>query len=214
MGKRKIANDPIYLSDSGDDDESSLPAHSTLIPHRSFSILGAGRNSYATSYVGVPSSPKRPRIAPVSYSHESHCDANSNVENLSEEDFMDPDHIRYLNETMVRRTKRRRTISVCLYTVIGKLASDKVRQPQDNPLLMWIPLCDEFLGEVIRHEGRGGFKDELCSCGAAAARFRCNDCVGHPALSCKECILGQHARSPYHSLQVCFSLRKTYIRSF
>ncbi|KII82921.1 hypothetical protein PLICRDRAFT_83984, partial [Plicaturopsis crispa FD-325 SS-3] len=71
----------------------------------------------------------------------------------------------------------------------------------DNPLLMWIPLCDEFLDEVIRHEGRGGFTDELCSCGAATARFRCKDCVGHPALLCKECVLAMHAHSPYHALE-------------
>ncbi|KAJ6480697.1 hypothetical protein C8R47DRAFT_1218545 [Mycena vitilis] len=75
----------------------------------------------------------------------------------------------------------------------------------DRPLFGWIPLQDEYLGEVIRLEGRGDVCTTHCpTCPASVPRetprYRCMDCF-IPDLFCKECCLASHTRHPFDRIQ-------------
>jgi len=59
----------------------------------------------------------------------------------------------------------------------------------------------------MRHEGLGAHSS--CeTCGVDNASYRCLDCFTH-GLSCKQCIVHQHAHHPLHEIQVsyrCYSV--------
>lgn len=79
------------------------------------------------------------------------------------------------------------------------------RQLQDHPLLEWTREVDGFLAEMLRLEGRGEFKTDLCtSCQAAMASFRCRDCQDLH-LYCCSCSVKQHERNPFHHIMVCIT---------
>lgn len=68
---------------------------------------------------------------------------------------------------------------------------------------------EEFLYELLRHEGRGdNTHQHTCSgCqipfGEAGGRMiQCRDCFGG-ALECIDCCLKRHAQLPLHRIQVC-----------
>ncbi|KAF8196485.1 hypothetical protein BJ912DRAFT_827131, partial [Pholiota molesta] len=66
----------------------------------------------------------------------------------------------------------------------------------------------EYLDEVIRWEGRGDFKVAECpDCQSrkreriGLAEYRCLDCF-LPDLSCKDCCVKRHQRTPFHVIEV------------
>ncbi|KAH9845982.1 hypothetical protein C2E23DRAFT_872607 [Lenzites betulinus] len=76
---------------------------------------------------------------------------------------------------------------------------------QDEPMKAWIPKRDEYLHELLRLEGRGGYarnRCESCPDGETAneAVIRCCDCSPRP-LCCGSCAVRQHAHTPYHRFQ-------------
>ncbi|PBK61727.1 hypothetical protein ARMSODRAFT_990587 [Armillaria solidipes] len=71
---------------------------------------------------------------------------------------------------------------------------------------------EEYLREILRGEGRGGFKTEKCaSCASVdvegpteedrSARYRCEDCEGG-SIECRACLVQSHRRLPFHRVQV------------
>ncbi|KZT04662.1 uncharacterized protein LAESUDRAFT_657482, partial [Laetiporus sulphureus 93-53] len=72
----------------------------------------------------------------------------------------------------------------------------------DHPLHEWIPHHNEWLAELLRHEGRCGFTEEKCPrCQGATAEIRCVDC-DDLTLYCQECTVVMHKQNPYHRLKV------------
>ncbi|EIW74481.1 hypothetical protein CONPUDRAFT_67519, partial [Coniophora puteana RWD-64-598 SS2] len=59
-----------------------------------------------------------------------------------------------------------------------------------------------FLKELIRHDGRGDFKDSLTChwCSGANPAFRCEDCL-MGAMGCRECMVKNHTTSPFHRIK-------------
>ena len=64
----------------------------------------------------------------------------------------------------------------------------------------WIPWRDQFLEELLRSEGLGGFPLQCTECQLPAS-FRCQDCFGL-GLLCQTCLLSTHARHPLHRVEV------------
>ncbi|KAJ7800682.1 hypothetical protein B0H14DRAFT_3490386 [Mycena olivaceomarginata] len=87
----------------------------------------------------------------------------------------------------------------------------------DRPLQSWYPLCDEYLEENLRREGRGSPKN-YARCGGSrcmdtnrdcpnrecdgAAEWRCADqaCFGE-TMFCARCITAAHAHHPTHFVE-------------
>lgn len=60
----------------------------------------------------------------------------------------------------------------------------------------------EFLYELVRLEGRGEAIGSSCeTCGSEDACYGCDDCWGS-WLECRECVLANHKRLPFHRLKV------------
>ncbi|KAF8950380.1 hypothetical protein BDZ97DRAFT_1688116, partial [Flammula alnicola] len=68
----------------------------------------------------------------------------------------------------------------------------------EHPLLDWVQDREQFISEVLRLEGRGGFSSACLRCrSGAVAEYRCPDCDGMD-LVCQECILSLHERCGLH----------------
>ena len=77
---------------------------------------------------------------------------------------------------------------------------------QDEPLRQWVPLHQEYLDELLRHEGRGDYPPEHCPrCPkdqpAGSPIMRCKDCLMGELL-CTQCCRIQHAQHPLHVVEV------------
>ncbi|TFK80373.1 hypothetical protein K466DRAFT_569698 [Polyporus arcularius HHB13444] len=72
----------------------------------------------------------------------------------------------------------------------------------DRPLLTWIKRIPQYLGELLRLEGRGDHASAQCArCGTlGSARYRCNDC-STVALHCRDCIKDVHLALPLHRIR-------------
>ncbi|KAJ7026606.1 hypothetical protein C8F04DRAFT_966262 [Mycena alexandri] len=75
---------------------------------------------------------------------------------------------------------------------------------QKFPLKAWIEYRDEYLDEMLRLEGRGGFVERAncASCGVVDPMFRCAHqlCMG-PEMFCEACIVQKHAFLPTHVVE-------------
>ncbi|EPS93480.1 hypothetical protein FOMPIDRAFT_39266, partial [Fomitopsis schrenkii] len=73
---------------------------------------------------------------------------------------------------------------------------------QDYPLREWAKdSVDEWLAELLRHEGRGDFVQDICAgCDSGAPRYRCEDCWD-PRFYCEDCTRRRHRRNPFHRLK-------------
>ncbi len=74
---------------------------------------------------------------------------------------------------------------------------------QVNPLSAWLSHRDEYLSELLRHEGRqlddGKIRCE--GCGVDARLYRCRECIGN-ILLCALCLGDGHKRLPLHVIEV------------
>ncbi|KAF8888811.1 hypothetical protein BD779DRAFT_1611227 [Infundibulicybe gibba] len=75
----------------------------------------------------------------------------------------------------------------------------RARTAGDNPLLLWIPEIDRYLGELLRLEGRGSrqLNGKCPDCRVARQAYRCDDCTD-TRLFCKGCIVQRHSALPFH----------------
>ncbi|KAJ7788895.1 hypothetical protein B0H14DRAFT_3095035 [Mycena olivaceomarginata] len=64
--------------------------------------------------------------------------------------------------------------------------------------------CEDFLDEVLRHDGRGDYIDQgVCAgpgCEATEILYRCTDCM-HGCLYCGSCVKRLHASMPFHQIE-------------
>jgi hypothetical protein len=73
---------------------------------------------------------------------------------------------------------------------------------QYHPLKTWYQHVDQFLSEIIRHDGRAGCTEQICRrCGYERPDFRCRDCFGG-AMLCRSCMVISHASNPLHRVDV------------
>lgn len=77
---------------------------------------------------------------------------------------------------------------------------------KDNPLLLWIPLVDTYVEEMLRLEGPGNAFDQVTCAGCKlvlkdAAYHRCHDCFD-TYLWCTDCLVERHRNHPFHRIQV------------
>ncbi|KAI0039250.1 hypothetical protein FA95DRAFT_1612723 [Auriscalpium vulgare] len=79
-----------------------------------------------------------------------------------------------------------------------------VRRKKNRVALLneWLPLRDQYVDELIRHDGRGDYHstDKCSACGIAAGTSRCIDCLGSPPL-CNGCLCAGHVNNPLHRVQ-------------
>ncbi|KAG1785081.1 uncharacterized protein HD556DRAFT_1314530 [Suillus plorans] len=82
------------------------------------------------------------------------------------------------------------------------LPPKRKRTAGDNPLLIWLGEHDTYLLEIIRLDGRGDNRGDVCAggCGSDPGQFRCEDC-DDMQLYCAMCTLRNHVRSPSHRIQ-------------
>ncbi|KAK7028741.1 hypothetical protein R3P38DRAFT_2937983 [Favolaschia claudopus] len=81
----------------------------------------------------------------------------------------------------------------------------RVRRESDDPLHQWTEDHREiFLSEMLRHEGRGDHVNcTMCArCGEGAPDYRCVDCMGGGELLCRRCIVSEHRRLPFHTIEL------------
>src|SRR6202050_1070280 len=76
------------------------------------------------------------------------------------------------------------------------------------PLKAWMNVRDEYLTELLRHEGRADFPTDHCPLcpperTPCAPSFRCRDCFGCHFV-CKDCCIESHRECPLHIIEVCF----------
>ncbi|RPD67932.1 hypothetical protein L226DRAFT_474192, partial [Lentinus tigrinus ALCF2SS1-7] len=86
-------------------------------------------------------------------------------------------------------------------TIVAK-ARAKRYPASDEPLRAWIPFRDEYLDELLRHEGRGDRRTlSVCArCSQGNPILRCVECTGGDML-CHGCMLQDHSRLPLHRIQ-------------
>ena len=78
---------------------------------------------------------------------------------------------------------------------------------QDDPNGQWArDHREEFLDEILRHDGRGDYMYQVVCAGdgndcGGVPEFRCSDCL-QPCLYCRACIVSLHKRTPLHHLEV------------
>jgi hypothetical protein len=70
-------------------------------------------------------------------------------------------------------------------------------------MAMWVAEQEEYLRELIRHEGRGDAMGQVhcATCTTGEARYRCRDCLGQD-MYCQDCVVLRHRENPCHRLQV------------
>ncbi|KAH8106476.1 hypothetical protein DFH11DRAFT_1691850 [Phellopilus nigrolimitatus] len=86
---------------------------------------------------------------------------------------------------------------------LDKEVYEKVKRERVKELTKWLPLRQEYLDELIRHDGRGEFasgEDKCPACASASITHRCLDCFGFP-VSCKNCLLVAHRSLPLHAIE-------------
>ncbi|KAJ6617325.1 hypothetical protein B0H10DRAFT_1948407 [Mycena sp. CBHHK59/15] len=79
-------------------------------------------------------------------------------------------------------------------------------RPLDNPNEQWVRLDrEDFLDELIRHDGRGDhIHQQFCAgegCKVTNTLYRCKDCL-YSCLYCKECVVSMHRRMPLHHIEI------------
>ena len=78
------------------------------------------------------------------------------------------------------------------------------QNPRQDQLSEWIKFRQEFLDEVLRHDGLGDFlgQNKCSNCGNAAGIIKCKDCANGVLLRCPECIVALHQNLPLHRVEV------------
>ncbi|KAJ7683938.1 hypothetical protein B0H14DRAFT_2422270, partial [Mycena olivaceomarginata] len=63
---------------------------------------------------------------------------------------------------------------------------------------------EEFLDELLRHDGRGDYVSQhVCGgmgCKVEGPTYRCSNCL-HPCLFCRDCVKRIHERMPFHHIE-------------
>ena len=73
---------------------------------------------------------------------------------------------------------------------------------------LFLPQRDMFLNEMIRRDGRGHNRNEMCpecpdQTAPGKAVIRCMGCTPAP-LRCEACTVRAHALNPYHRVKVSY----------
>ncbi|KAH9906093.1 uncharacterized protein B0H18DRAFT_1132034 [Fomitopsis serialis] len=186
----------------GDDDDDEAPRRRTLgTLHQ--------HTSFATTTTGISTQTSRIPVAdPTTAGTNPVPSVSAHQTNAALDDVpvpgpvVDPDWERELGEDDALGT-----LSPDSFVDIGEyLEATKTRKhtASDHPLLEWSRNCvDEWLAELVRHEGRGNFAYDTCAgCEAGEPQlFRCDDCWD-PRFYCQDCTLTRHRRNPFHRLKM------------
>ncbi|KAF7292676.1 CxC2 domain-containing protein [Mycena indigotica] len=85
----------------------------------------------------------------------------------------------------------------------------RVLRPADPALRDWLlHHRDEFLRILLWRHGRGDFGEHCGNCGEKDPLYRCRECFGG-VLTCQTCCVELHQESPFHSVEVIFSVNST-----
>jgi hypothetical protein len=78
---------------------------------------------------------------------------------------------------------------------------------QYRPLQDWLPHRQEYLDELLRHDGRKGVASNNCSMNGCVnpGDFLCRDCM-HERSFCQDCLVDMHRFLPLHRIMVSFVL--------
>ncbi|KAF8991711.1 hypothetical protein BDQ17DRAFT_1392943 [Cyathus striatus] len=67
----------------------------------------------------------------------------------------------------------------------------------------FLPHRDEYLDELLHHDGQGDFVNDICSsCNAYDGVFQCLDCACSKGLQCCNCIINDHKYLPLHRIEI------------
>jgi hypothetical protein len=79
---------------------------------------------------------------------------------------------------------------------------------QYRPLQDWLPYRQEYLDELLRHDGRKGAASNSCSTSGCVnpGDFVCRDCM-HGRSLCQDCLVDVHCFLPLHRIMVRLSSR-------
>jgi hypothetical protein len=153
----------------------------------------AGKVSVRNSFVTV-STPRDP--LPTEEIHHT----SSPIDNCDMTTINDSLDLLPLDNASMSAGQRRP--QVCTLAI---LSTPLLRVFQGEPLLTWLQERDKYLAEFIMMEGRGdAFHQERCiACSTNPAEYRCHDCLGQD-LFCQSCLVSNHARMPFHVVNVWF----------
>jgi hypothetical protein len=66
----------------------------------------------------------------------------------------------------------------------------------------WLTHRDDYLQEMLRHDGRGGLQETMCAdCNNNRGDFSCYDCA-YSMGYCKGCLVNRHRIMPLHRIRV------------
>ena len=118
------------------------------------------------------------------------------LETLHPESFTD------IHDYLDVRKFRKHTASVGKH--FYELTATLLTYHKDYPLHDWAKnSIDEWLAELLCHEGRGDYADETCSsCKKRGTLHRCDDCWD-PCFYCEDCTKARHYSYPFHRIRVC-----------
>ncbi|KAF8976702.1 hypothetical protein BDQ17DRAFT_1454822 [Cyathus striatus] len=76
-------------------------------------------------------------------------------------------------------------------------------QKSSAKLRDWIQYQNEFLDEILRHDGKGDYIDEdkCYMCKKENALYKRKDCLNGTLMHCKNCIVHVHAHLPLHRIE-------------
>ncbi|KAJ7769741.1 hypothetical protein B0H14DRAFT_3509403 [Mycena olivaceomarginata] len=191
--KRKVYADEDDLNDGSHSDDSAegyvppLPTNRvSYIPHQSVTVMAAGRARSSKSLIATPASPTKKILggpktsrAPPPQAPDPGPDASQDWDG----DFADFD---------------------AEYGP-GLQKPPRALRDSDNPHAQWArDDREEFLDELVRHDGRGDYVHQaVCAgvqCEAPRPVYRCYDCF-HPCLYCEACVKAMHEQMPLHHLE-------------
>ncbi|KAF8976196.1 hypothetical protein BDQ17DRAFT_1395169 [Cyathus striatus] len=67
----------------------------------------------------------------------------------------------------------------------------------------WVNYQDEFLDELLRHDGKGDYisEDKCSECKKENGSYKCKDCFHGCLLQCRKCIIRGHKNLPLHRIE-------------
>lgn len=202
------------MSDSDDDDDDDEAAPSYSVRFRSMRQTKTGRVGHQTRDVLEVDDDVEPELrivtedsdsdfvidddAPIASFHEGNVEISELLEEMRTmaiESETEKGGTAAQSET--EKPTRVRHVSFHIVPPLRLLRNQK------KLLHDWLQYRPYYLDELIRHDGRGLYKDsKRCqTCAKEAVLHRCLDCInGQP--QCQSCILNSHAKSPLHRLEV------------
>ena len=114
---------------------------------------------------------------------------------------MDPASIQHPKQKRKQKNTTSVSLPLSLYLQI-------VTEKKKMKLTEWLEVRQEFLDELLRHDGHGDFhgRGPCTSCMISDGEYKCSDCYTGCLLRCRDCMVNSYRDHPLHRVEVSFHL--------